>query len=606
MKPLMSATAWKFMLVSLALFFGTLNVWSLSNWARAVDPAVAGTLGASLEDGIPGALKVTALDADSALRRAGVAVGDRLRFDNPGDRRRLIGTDETLGLTVWRGATSQHLEVKPAPDLGVRAHRQLVLVAYVLVATIGFWTLLLGTVAGLRHATSPAMKAFALALIAVTTDIFGGLPGGWLQTVMVQLDRIEFFVIYAGLAYFALRYAGEAGPWQQPWVRRCFTAYLSAFLASVLYSTTFRIGVLPAGSPPMSESVLEIFSIVSVGIAWSALGWSWSRATGIVRQRLAWIGVSMGLVYGTYLVINLAPLFDLFTDNPWVDFVQAAVMFAAYVGLGYGLLRHRIFDIGFAINRTVVFTILSTLLLLVFALTEFAVDRLLHFEGREKNVIFDAVVALGIILTFHRIQHWVGHQVDNTLFRKWHDAAKALRHAMDKAAHIVDAAILLERVSRAVEAFTSGAGFAIYRSIDGAGFELQHSTLIDAPALMGPDEDPVLEMRSAASWVYLNNSDPDARGAIAFPMLARGRLQGLVIAGSKGSGNLYRPDELSLLAVTVQQLGQYLEALRAGALAQHAIVQEQRAEALASELLAKDREAMRLHRLLELRLVGGA
>lgn len=604
MKPLLSVTAWKFVLVSLALFFGTLTVWSLSTWARAVDPAVAGTLGASLEDDIPGALKVTSLDADSALRRAGVAVGDRLRFDHPGDRRRLIGTDETIGLTVWRGVTSQHIEVKPAPDLGVREHRQLVLVAYVLEATIGFWTLLLGTVAGLRHAKSPAMRAFALALIAVTTDIFGGLPGGSLQTILVQFDRIEFFVVYAGLAYFALRYAEDAAPWRQPWVRRGFTAYLSALLASVLYSTAFRIGALPAGSPPMSESVLEIFSIVSVAIIWSALAWSWSRATGIVRQRLAWIGVSMGLVYGTYLMINLGPLVGLFTDNPWVDFVQAAVMFAAYVGLGYGLLRHRIFDIGFAINRTVVFTVLSTLLLLVFALTEFAVDKLLHFEGREKNVIFDAVVALGVILTFHRIQHWVGHQVDNTLFRKWHDAAKALRHAMDKAAHIVEQAVLLERVSRAMEVFASGAGFAIYRSVDGAGFELQHSTLVDAPPLLGPDEDALLEMRSAGSWVYLNTSNPDARGTIAFPMLSRGRLQGLVIAGNKGSGNLYRPDELSLLAISVQQLGQYLEALRAGALAQHALVQEQRAEALATELHAKEREAMRLQRLLELRLVG--
>jgi hypothetical protein len=77
MKHLMSVTAWKFVLVSLALCGGVLNVFALTNWARSVDPAIAGTLGASFARDVPERqVRVTSLAADSALRRVGVAVGD--------------------------------------------------------------------------------------------------------------------------------------------------------------------------------------------------------------------------------------------------------------------------------------------------------------------------------------------------------------------------------------------------------------------------------------------------------------------------------------------------------------------------------------------------
>jgi hypothetical protein len=283
----------------------------------------------------------------------------------------------------------------------------------------------------------------------------------------------------------------------------------------------------------------------------------------------------------------------------WFGVLQDMFQFVAYLILAYGLLRHRVFDIGFAFNRTVVFTILSTLLLLAFGVTEFAVDKLLHFEGREKNVIFDAVVALGVILSFHRIQHWVSHQVDHIFFKKWHAAAQALRHAMDKAAHIADPAVLRQRFSVAVADFAAGAGCAIYQRIDGVGFKLQHGTLLDAPALLGVDDDAVLEMRTAGTWVYLDTLKTEARGQLAFPILARGGMQGVVLVGSKALGQLYRPDELSLLAVSVQQLGQDLEVLRAEALAQ-------RADALALEKQHIASEALSLRQLLQLKLAGQA
>jgi hypothetical protein len=607
MKSLMSVTAWKFVLVSLALCCGLLNVFALTNWARSVDPAVAGTLGASFARDVPGRqVRVTGLDADSALRRVGVAVGDRLRFDHTADWARAMGTDEDIGLTLLRGATSVHVDVRPSAIPWVVAHPRLALITYVSEAATAFWSLFLGVMVALRNIERPALIAFGLAMISVAYYWFDSLlPGGSLQSTLYDLQPFAFFIAYAGMVYFSLRYVEDEVPWTRRWVRHCFTVYVVASLCAITYYVLFRLGDLPALMPPLAPWVFAVFAMGSSAAVWSALAWCWWHATGALRQRVAWTGVSMGLVYGAYFVINVAVFLGFDIPSAYsFEALQATVIFAAYLILAYGLLRHRLFDIGFAINRTVVFTILSTLLLLAFGLTEFAVDKLLHFEGREKNVIFDAVVALGVILSFHRIQHWVSHQVDHIFFKKWHAAAQALRHAMDKAAHIADPAVLRERFAEAVAAFAAGAGCAIYHRVEGAGFELQYGTLSAAPALLGVDDEAVLEMRIAGTWIYLDTLKTAARGQLAFPILSRGGMQGVVLVGTKELGQLYRPDELSLLAGSVQQLGQDLEVLRADALAKQADAMAHRADALTLEKQYIASEALGLRQLLQLKMAG--
>jgi hypothetical protein len=71
-------------------------------------------------------------------------------------------------------------------------------------------------------------------------------------------------------------------------------------------------------------------------------------------------------------------------------------------------------------------------------------------------------------------------------------------------------------------------------------------------------------------------------------------------------GQLYRPDELGLLAASVQQLGQDLEVLRADALAKQADALVQRVDALALEKQTIASETLGLRQLLQLKLAGAA
>src|SRR5262249_53738817 len=72
--------------------------------------------------------------------------------------------------------------------------------------------------------------------------------------------------------------------------------------------------------------------------------------------------------------------------------------------LAYAILRHRVLDLGFAINRTLVYGAVSAMLLAVFGLVEWAVEHFLPATVRETSVVIDALVALAVFLAFHRVR----------------------------------------------------------------------------------------------------------------------------------------------------------------------------------------------------------
>lgn len=170
--------------------------------------------------------------------------------------------------------------------------------------------------------------------------------------------------------------------------------------------------------------------------------------------------------------------------------------------MAYALIRHRLFDIGFAVNRALVFTIISTILLLMFGVTEYAVDKLLHFEGREKNVIFDAAVALGIILSFHRIQHWVRHRIDHTFFGHWYAAASDLRRFVERAPNVIESSVLQTKYLAAMRKFCGARDVAQYLRAADKSYYRTHGGE-DLPAIILADSDLAIAMRHGRDTIDL-------------------------------------------------------------------------------------------------------
>jgi len=561
-----------------------LHLWALSNWHRyagAGHGTLAVTLGEADRDS---RLPITAMRPDSPFVTAGVHPGDSLVFDRHGDALRSLGTDETIGVTVFSGSKREHLMVTPAARPTTLTPFSLEVADLLLWSTMAI-TLAIGALIGWRRADSAATRVLSLALMSGCVNFFAyRLPAGAIQDWCVKLLwPCAYYAAFAGLPYFALSLPEGAPLLRNLYLRRLFYLFATAWLMLTADLALERFGALGwLQWPPPSELAADLLELCTAVIAICAPWVAWRRSTGDMKQRVAWIGVCLG---GTYLTIAFTGILeDIFPNaGDVIRDISVSITFLTSCGLGYAVLRHRIFDFGFAINKALVYAIISTILLLTFGIIEWGFDKLLHFRNREDSAVLDAVVALAIIFSFHRIEHWASRRVNQTFFRQWHQAAERLRTFMDRATHISSEQALEAKFIQALDEFKHASGTAIYTIGADSNFHLRCGTLAEAPAMIGADDDVAIEMRRTRSVVdgFGQNT---AAGGLALPAIVRGRVSGLVLLGPKSGTELYRPDEIELLMGSVHQFGLDLESLRVGELERRNVALQQRDGDLQLEL----------------------
>ncbi|MES2149509.1 MAG: hypothetical protein V4508_06915 [Pseudomonadota bacterium] len=462
-------------------------------------------------------------------------------------------------------------------------------------------SLVLALVIGMRRPDSLAMRAFALGLLIDSPDFFCSdfSPAGPLQVWLDQIFHpatITFY--YLSFLYFTLSFPEDRQWIKLAAVRKAFLTFGMLFVLVTLVVILDAAHLLPAFAAEAAQGARQLrplLAMVSVTVSLFALYMSWRRSSGPMAQRLAWIGLCMGAITATYFVSNLNRMTHIVPDTV-LDAGQFIVTFVAYAGFAYAMLRHRLFDVGFAVNRALVFTIISTFLLLVFAVTEWSVDKLLHFQGREKNILFDAAVALAIILSFHRIQHWVSHKVDHIFYHHWYASAEKLRHFIERAVHITDVATLREKYAHAIQAFSGADGIAIYANDTDEEFTVRFSTQALAPARLEPNHEVVIDLKHTRQAVELDGQLPGLPGTFAFPIMTRGRISGALLLGAKPNGQQLRPDELVLLTKCVLSLGMATESLRVEELERTMLDMSSRAEFVEQKCLGLEQVTTVLER----------
>jgi hypothetical protein len=475
-------------------------------------------------------------------------------FDVRGDRRRHLARDEPVGLTLFHAGSVRHLKLMPS---ATEPDRQSV-VTFAINWAGNLLCVLCGILIALRRQDPGPHRILAIVLITVGygTELYA------LPSLACDLYfRIIFPIVsvYAWLVftYFTLIFPPEAPLLRKPAVRYLFGLLSAAGAALLVLQLVTRNQILPgslATNVPVGTFYTLFFSACTFS-AVLALAWSWARSSGQVRRKVLWIALSLGVLNLTWVVVLI--------NNAMGDPIDAVALYsamnlarcAAALLLVYALLSRRMIDMGFALNRALVVAVISSVLLVAFALTEFAVDKLLHFHGRQTSMVIDAAVALGIILSFHRIQHWVNHQVNHFFFHHWFEAAEKLRHFLDGAAHITDAAALQEKTALAIAAFGDASAVAVYRQRDDGSHAVAYRTGDAMPAMFDANDDVIVALRHRRRAF-------ESGDVLALPLFARGVVTGMVLVGPKRTGQAYRPDELALLTQTAAQLGLNLESLR--------------------------------------------
>ncbi|HEV3153144.1 MAG TPA: hypothetical protein VGZ02_05025 [Candidatus Baltobacteraceae bacterium] len=512
-----------------------------------------------------------ALVPGSVAERAGIRIGDAidLRRMIPGARYHLrneLLAGEPLRLPIVRNGTIRTLTVTPATYTTIPFWA-----ASQLLFDWAFW---LGSAIGLFVAAlliwrrpdniEVRLLSLTLALIMLGENLFP--INGWL-TPWAAFDAVlnvfAQIIFSAGVALFAI-YALLFGLPVSAF-RRTLTALTVAIatLSALIWNGAGQGGPGPGGVLGIAGlwfGVLDLhawfgarplllFAAV-VGPAMMALLCAIlavRASSGAERPRVAWATGSLAILY----LFGIATVQSYFVGNPVIYYwILNVSWIVAPLGLTYALLRRRLLDVGFVLNRAAVFTAVSLVVVGLFTLVEWALGGWLHTAGRIANVSVSAAIALALGLSLHQIHARVDRFVDNVFFRQRHEDELALKRFAREVAFITNRDVVLLRAKETIEkhADASAVEFALD---DGRG---HYGTV-------GENDAALVALRASHEAVDLHLLETGFAGEFAYPMLARGRLIGALVLGSKRSGEPYAPDESLAIAQLAHAVGITLDLL---------------------------------------------
>ena len=489
----------------------------------------------------------------SPMDKAGLKVGDRIRFDRPYDNLRQAAIGETIGLTVWHDGTPRHVVVTAVA--GPLLAKEYV-GAFSIYYGLGLLCLMVGAFIILRSQRRLPPLLAGAAFVCFSTNGFCDLwqsrawEWPWWQAIDMTVYAAPAYVFLAFAVVFregVIESAGRSG--------RVVLAATCA--AGLLTMALFLAYLFTARAFPVVGNVFGIViavEYIAFGLAIAYMVAGWRKAAQADRQRYALMLTAICLTLMARLVsaiINLTS--NNFTFGNPLAIAEAVFHIIGPLLFAYAVLRHRVLDVGFAVNRALVYGLVSFVLLLGFGLIEWGAEKVIPESLLAGKIWLDAVIALGIFLTFHRVRDLAEKVVEDLFFRQWRDNEKDLRRFVSEASFVTKPKALTQAFVAELSRFCGGAEVALYepgdsdfRRGDGA------KTL---PAQVDGDAAGVVRMRATRGAV-------EADDRLMLPMMQRSELNGFVVLGLKPSGDAYRPDERDLLSWAAHQVGLDLHALR--------------------------------------------
>lgn len=170
---------------------------------------------------------------------------------------------------------------------------------------------------------------------------------------------------------------------------------------------------------------LSTFIIASVGIVAQIIRYR-RHSTIAQRQQTKWaiLGGALCLLFGTIgagVYFTVLPVIEARTNALWLNIGLRLVYYSAFflliMGLGFSIVRYRIWEADLAINRSVAYFFVTLILGLLFLGSLVVIQRLFNIVlGQEMDILATIIATGGVVAFFPSVQKSVRHQIDRRLF----------------------------------------------------------------------------------------------------------------------------------------------------------------------------------------------
>ena len=547
--------------------------------------------------------RITGVFPDSPAALAGIAPGDRVDLPATpyGSRPFLVGvtapvppgTHVSFRLLQRGAARDVTLVAAPkAPTPESRVALVFALVGSAMFIAVGTWLIVLR-----QNLTTWGFGLYCL-LANPVTPALARFPSATAHLVYVAVYDVVQNVGVIGLLVFALTFPHTL---RRRWRVAVARALPVLFVVLAAWTLWIDVAICVLGTPVNGPNRLLQLAFGACDVAAIAIITETYLAGPLQdRARLRW--VLIGFYVG--LVCNFVGNVMLYTANVtlplWLDTVLVAFVVTLPLTVAYAIIRHRVIDTDFFISRAIVYTILTSLLVTVFALIDWLFSRLL--ADFRLSLVVDALATIGAAISFGAVHKRLERGVDEVLFRgrrlarqRLERLARALRQATAPAA--IDAALVEE--SREALELVSVALFRrngdAFRRVAASGWPA------DTLARLDDNDRLVLEHRAAGEPVNLADLPWHQAGlppgvaspTVSVALRSRGGIDGVLLCSGTSHGEQLDPEELQWLEVAADAAATTYDELEAERLRLRAEAAEGRADILEARLDEARRAAVR-------------
>jgi hypothetical protein len=382
------------------------------------------------------------------------------------------------------------------------------------------------------YAAQPEFKPFVLALA-----ILLGLSG--------DVGLVVFFVRFPT--------GSPVGRWR--------VAEAAAIPLIVSLDGIFALGVLapglyatPAGA--VLERLGNFGSLIVQAIAAAAFLTRFVLSSGDARQRLRWAAIGIAsLILSTFVFISVANSFlNNYEAFNWIALVATLINMLPFTVL-YAVLRHRVIDVAFVLNRAVVFTLLAAIAVLLFGAADLYLSR--NAAASRIELAVDVAIALILGFSFGASQRKLTEFVDAALFRRRYRRRRQMDELADRVYSLNSQAAMGAFLTKDLPEALDATSAALFERLDDGGYlrGASYGWAHDAAWHLLPDQAVVQRADAAAKPVsvdvhewYDGNSLPEAsRPAIAVPIVVAHRARALLLLGPHRNGADFDASEVGLL-----------------------------------------------------------
>jgi hypothetical protein len=528
------------------------------------------------------ALVVTDVQADSAAARAGIRPGDRIdesaqplfaRYVT-GDIEPAPGAKETVRVMrdgSWRTVT---LVAEATPGGAQDVLRALLNRVFTGLAVIA-----LGAALVLYR---PSRMTWAFFLYCI--GLAGGIDAGpyWLPPLVGLLNSVFYGLINAagwiGFLVFCIRFPNDRATGRWHLIDRAAPALFVMYAVLTLLPLTVTFGY-SAGAYAYLAVYVD-YAIYALAVI--ALLATYRRGSPDERQRIRWVAAGLVFGIGGRLIGNALGIW--WPNRPdflnWIFLAQLAIPLSVV----YAVIRYRVFDITFVVQRALVYAVLTALVVSAFALVDwFFVKKLVSTSA---GLVAEVFVALAIGFTLNTLHKRVDWFVERTFFRRRYAAEQRLTRTATTLPHAVSYTTLRDLLTHEpVEAFELESGAVFERTTDGSFARRTATSWPDGSARTLSRDDPLVTHLEAdpktlrtrdIHWARSDLPVGAARPALALPILVRRRLHAIALYGESKSGAALDPDEIRAIGQLATAAGAAYDHLEAEALREQVADLQQR------------------------------